>query len=43
VSARYREDTMLNSLRAIAEPTGGFAIEEADFAEALPRIGRAMR
>jgi hypothetical protein len=43
VSARYREDTMLNSLRAIAEPTGGFAIEEADFADALQRIGRAMR
>jgi hypothetical protein len=31
---------MLNSLRAIAEPTGGFAIEEADFADALQRIGR---
>jgi VWFA-related protein len=34
----------LTSLRAIAEPTGGFAIlEEADFAGALQRIGRAMR
>jgi len=43
VSARYRADTMLNSLRAIAEPTSGFVIEEADFTDALQRIGRAMR
>jgi hypothetical protein len=42
-SARDREDTSLNILRAIAEPTGGFAIEAADFADALQRIGRAMR
>ena len=35
---------MLNSLRAIAEPTGGFAVlDEADFADALERIGRRMR
>jgi hypothetical protein len=38
------DDAMLKSLRAIAEPTGGFAvIEETDFADALQRIGRAMR
>jgi hypothetical protein len=43
LSVRDREDTSLNSLRAIAEPTGGFAIEAADFADALQRIGRAMR
>jgi len=43
LSARHRAYTMLNSLRAIAEPTGGFAIEEADFADALQRIRRAMR
>lgn len=43
LSARYRDDARLNSLRAIAEPTDGFAIEEADFADALQRIGRAMR
>jgi hypothetical protein len=43
LSAHYRDDAMLNSLRAIAEPTGGSAIEEADFADALQRIGRAMR
>ena len=43
LSERYRDDAMLNSLRAIAGPTGGFAIEEADFADALQRIGRAMR
>jgi len=35
---------MMKSLRAIAEPTGGFAVlEEADFADALQRIGRAGR
>jgi hypothetical protein len=35
---------MLKSLRAIAEPTGGFAVLDApDFADALPRIGRAVR
>jgi hypothetical protein len=39
-----RDDVMLKSLRAIAEPTGGFAVlDEADFADALPRIARAMR
>lgn len=39
-----RDEVMLNSLRAIAEPTGGFAVlNKADFADALPRIGRAMR
>jgi hypothetical protein len=43
LSARYRDDAMLNSLRAIAEATGGFAIEEADFADTLQRIARAMR
>jgi hypothetical protein len=38
-------DVMLKSLRAIAEPTGGFAVldEVEDFADALQRIGRAMR
>jgi len=40
----YRDDLMMKSLRGIAEPTGGFAVlEEADFADALQRIGRAMR
>jgi hypothetical protein len=40
----YRDDLMMKSLRAIAEPTGGFAVlEAADFADALQRIGRAMR
>jgi hypothetical protein len=35
---------MLNSLRALSEPTGGFAVlENADFAEAMQRIDRAMR
>jgi hypothetical protein len=35
---------MLKSLRAIAEPTGGFAaLEVADFTDALQRIERAMR
>jgi hypothetical protein len=43
LSARDPHDTMLNRLRGIAEPTGGFAIEEADFADVLQRIGRAMR
>jgi hypothetical protein len=43
LSARSRDDAMLNSLRAIAEPTGGFTVEEADFADALRRIERAMR
>jgi hypothetical protein len=39
-----RDDVMLKSLRGIAEPTGGFAVlDAADFADALPRIGRAMR
>jgi hypothetical protein len=39
-----RDDVMLKSLRALAEPTGGFAVlDEADFADALQRIGRAMR
>jgi hypothetical protein len=34
---------MLKSLGAIAQPTGGFAaLDAADFADALPRIGRAM-
>lgn len=41
--ASYRA-AMLKSLRAIAEPTGGFAVlDEADFADALPRISRRMR
>ncbi|OLC79797.1 MAG: hypothetical protein AUH72_13595 [Acidobacteria bacterium 13_1_40CM_4_65_8] len=41
--ASYRA-AMLNSLRAISEPTGGFAVlDEADFADALQRIGRRMR
>ena len=36
--ATYRA-AMLNSLRAISEPTGGFAVlDEADFGDALPRI-----
>jgi hypothetical protein len=35
---------MLNSLRALSEPTGGFAVlEKTDFAEAIQRIDRAMR
>jgi hypothetical protein len=35
---------MLSSLRAISEPTGGFAVlDEADFADALQRIRRRMR
>jgi hypothetical protein len=39
-----RDDVMLKSLRAIAEQTGGFAVlDEADFTDALQRIGRAMR
>jgi hypothetical protein len=41
--ASYRA-ALLNSLRAISEPTGGFAVlDEADFADALPRIGLSMR
>jgi hypothetical protein len=41
--ASYRA-AMLNSLRAISEPTGGFAVlDEADFADALQRIGRRVR
>ena len=41
--AFYRA-AMLNSLRAMSEPTGGFAVlDEADFADALTRIGRTMR
>lgn len=41
--ASYRA-AMLNSLRAISEPTGGFAVlDEADFADALQRIGRSVR
>lgn len=40
----YRDDIMMKSLRALAEPSGGFAVlEDADFADALQRIGRAMR
>jgi hypothetical protein len=36
--------TMLNSLRAISEPTGGFAVlDEADFSGALQRIGLSVR
>jgi len=43
LSASYRA-AMLNSLRAISEPTGGFAVlDEADFADALQRIGRSVR
>ena len=43
LSASYRA-AMLNSLRAISEPTGGFAVlDEADFADALQRIGRRVR
>ena len=35
---------MLNSLRAISEPTGGFAVlDEADFADAPQRISRTAR
>jgi hypothetical protein len=35
---------LLNSLRAISEPTGGFAVlDQADFADALQRIGRTVR
>jgi hypothetical protein len=42
--SEHDRDAMLNSLRAIAQPTGGFAVvADADFADALPRIGRAMR
>jgi hypothetical protein len=38
------DDVMLQSLRAIAEPTGGFAVlNETDFTDALQRIERAMR
>jgi DNA-binding LacI/PurR family transcriptional regulator len=41
--ASYRA-ALLKSLRAISEPTGGFAVlDEADFADALPRIGRSVR
>ena len=41
--ASYRA-AMLNSLRAISEPTGGFAVlDEAEFADALQRIGRWVR
>ena len=41
--ASYRT-AMLNSLRAISEPTGGFAVlDEADFADALQRISRRVR
>jgi hypothetical protein len=41
--ASYRT-LMLNSLRAISEPTGGFVVlDEADFADALQRIGRRVR
>jgi hypothetical protein len=41
--ASYRA-ALLNSLRAISEPTGGFAVlDEADFADALQRIGRRVR
>jgi hypothetical protein len=40
----YRDDLMMKSLRALAEPGGGFAVlEEADFTDALQRIGRAAR
>ena len=43
ISAHDR-DVMLKSLRAIAEPSGGFAVlGEADFADALQRIGHIMR
>jgi hypothetical protein len=41
--ASYRA-AMLNSLRAISEPTGGFAVlDQADFADALQRVGRRVR
>lgn len=41
--ASYRA-AMLSSLRAMSEPTGGFAVlDEADFAEALQRISRRVR
>jgi hypothetical protein len=41
--ASYRA-AMLNSLRAISEPTGGFAVlDEPGFADALQRIGRSVR
>jgi len=44
VDSCRRDDIMLKSLRAIAEPTGGFAVlEAADFADAFQRIGRALR
>jgi hypothetical protein len=40
--AGYRA-ALLNSLRAISEPTGGFAVlDEADFADAMQRIGRRV-
>jgi hypothetical protein len=40
----YHDEVMMQGLRDIAEPTGGFAVmEEADFADALQRIGHAMR
>jgi len=36
--------SLLNSLRAISEPTGGFAVlDETDFADALQRIDRSVR
>lgn len=41
--ARYRI-AMVNNLRAISEPTGGFAVlDAADFAGALQRISRRVR
>jgi hypothetical protein len=43
VWAIYRAD-MSNSLRAISEPTGGFAVlDQSDFADALERITRRVR
>ena len=43
VWAGYRA-AMANSLRAISEPTGGFAVlDEADFADASHRISRRVR
>jgi VWFA-related protein len=42
--SEHDRDVMLKSLREIAEPTGGLAVlEEADFADALQRIGHVMR
>jgi len=42
--SEHDRDVMLQSLRTLAEPTGGFAVlEEADFVDALQRIARAMR